>query len=1551
MQYRARLFALILLLPLLQGFAPAQVTGLYDFGPFDSPGFDTINRGNLNSHFSIPIFSKPGRGGDTFTYSLNYDGLIWVPTGSTGSQTWLPVTEWGWTDVTNAQYGYLTYNMSINDCTLPPHGIDSQYSSYTGFVYHDNKGNSHKIQYSFTNQCGKMTPPPGTSTIPLTDNSGYTIYRNLLTFTVFTKFGAQFSVPTYMLSSDGYSTQKHPGAATAQDTNGNQISASSTGVFTDTMGKTALTVSGSAPNPVVYTYTDSNGHAQTVTVNYTPYTVQTAFGASGISEYSQTSVPLVSSIVYSADNSSYSFSYEATPGGSGPVTGRIKVITLRTGGTITYSYTGGNNGIETDGTTAGLTRTTSDGLTSYVRSGVTSSQSTTTFTDAASNATISSFLVNSSGYFFETDRATYQGAATGTPLTETQTCYNTTQSSCSGNSVTSAISSVLRYANNNGSQVDQDYQQYSGPGLLQQEYDSATSTTAYYTYNAFTGPYSITFYRLSSTYTSVGSNTSSKTTYGYDETTPTTTSGLPQHVVVSTSRGNLTSSHQWTNSSGSPTINNTFAYDDAGQLLSQTDTNSDTTSFSYDSSTDTLLTGITYPLVNGNRFSATVQMDPNTGLLSSVSDLNSQLTSYSYDGLMRPTQVLSPDGGKTTYSYTPIQTSQFTYQNSSTYSDTETLFDGYGRQSRLAVSNGQTTNPWYQQDVCYDANGNLSFSSYRYQGNEWSSGKVCSGSGGDAYTYDALRRILTIHRGDNTSVSYSYNIRTTKAVDENGVIKLVSVLAPRLISKVCEISSNANMPGSGSPASCGLDISGTGFLTSYAYDLVNHKVTVTQGAQTRVFQTDWAARPTLIQEPESGQTSFTYAYNSTGLQVTRQRPKANQQNSSVLTTTTTQYDALGRVASIGYSDGTPTKSFAYDATTGVSTGTGANFTDLTQANLKGRLSLASISGSSGTAYSYDPMGRASYLDQCLPTGCGTVVDNRQLHYTYDLAGDLLTSTDGGGTTSTYTTSLAGEAQSITSSLSNSTNPAGIISSVKNGPNGPVSYNLGNGLSAVYGYDTLGRLNGGWVCNGSTSANCTGGTQSYGFSNAWKGVQLTGSSDTVLNQAITYGYDEFNRLTSRTVNTGASQNFTYVYDRWGNRWQQNITAGTGPTSSISFNTSTNQINTSGYAYDAAGNLTNDTFHTYTYDAEGNVTAVDGGSTATYVYDALNHRVRTTVASTAADFVFNANGQRVSVWNGSTKTQLRGQYYLGAKPVGFYLAGGAAQFQHQDWLGTERMRTTYNGTVEGSFTSLPFGDGYSASGTDSDPSHFATLDHDYESDTDHAQFRQFSNAEGRWLSHDPFNGSYDFTNPQSLNRYEYVANNPLSSLDPSGLQHCSPASGNSKFAASTWDSTCATGNLDSDASDLATEFSFIPTQNVETAYIAIPTQSATTVQDAFGGTLVTTISVLAEAWVTIFSSDGTSLNFPVSGNPYTGNTASNPGYVLRNGYCSTLSCHSSNYQTHGGRMLKPASFDCVTSLEMGVLGYPELVGGKAALALWGTSFGMNIAGIGCEADNFF
>ena len=87
------------------------------------------------------------------------------------------------------------------------------------------------------------------------------------------------------------------------------------------------------------------------------------------------------------------------------------------------------------------------------------------------------------------------------------------------------------------------------------------------------------------------------------------------------------------------------------------------------------------------------------------------------------------------------------------------------------------------------------------------------------------------------------------------------------------------------------------------------------------------------------------------------------------------------------------------------------------------------------------------------------------------------------------------------------------------------------------------------------------------------------------------------------------------------------------------------------------------------------------------------------------------QRVAYWDVTHGWEIAAYTYWGSTPVEFDEAG-YAQYEHQDWLGTERLRTRYDGSVDGSFVSLPFGDGIGVtSGIDNDPYHFAGLDYDY------------------------------------------------------------------------------------------------------------------------------------------------------------------------------------------------------------------------------------------------
>jgi RHS repeat-associated protein len=191
----------------------------------------------------------------------------------------------------------------------------------------------------------------------------------------------------------------------------------------------------------------------------------------------------------------------------------------------------------------------------------------------------------------------------------------------------------------------------------------------------------------------------------------------------------------------------------------------------------------------------------------------------------------------------------------------------------------------------------------------------------------------------------------------------------------------------------------------------------------------------------------------------------------------------------------------------------------------------------------------------------------------------------------------------------------------------------------------------------------------------------------------------------------------------------------------------------------------------------VKVVNTNGTWQYVYDAFNRRVHVQTPSATTEFTYDYAGRRISSWLSPNNFGDEGRIYWDDQQFAFRATDGTTYFDHQDTLGTERMRTNYAGLQGCSYFSLPWGDDYTAtvnsSGADQDNEHFALLEHDPESETEHAQFRNYASLQGRWLAPDPDLGSYDFTNPQSMNRYAYVLNNPTSSVDPSGLVSLTPS----------------------------------------------------------------------------------------------------------------------------------------------------------------------------------
>jgi RHS repeat-associated protein len=120
-----------------------------------------------------------------------------------------------------------------------------------------------------------------------------------------------------------------------------------------------------------------------------------------------------------------------------------------------------------------------------------------------------------------------------------------------------------------------------------------------------------------------------------------------------------------------------------------------------------------------------------------------------------------------------------------------------------------------------------------------------------------------------------------------------------------------------------------------------------------------------------------------------------------------------------------------------------------------------------------------------------------------------------------------------------------------------------------------------------------------------------------------------------------------------------------------------------------------------------------------------------------------------------------------------------FQLTDWLGTRRAQTDIAGDIEETYTSLPYGDSFATQVANSAPPtaddatehHFTGKERDAESGNDYFGARYYASSMGRFMSPDwsaevepvPYAKLDD---PQSLNLYSYMRNNPLKGTDPDG-----------------------------------------------------------------------------------------------------------------------------------------------------------------------------------------
>ncbi len=113
----------------------------------------------------------------------------------------------------------------------------------------------------------------------------------------------------------------------------------------------------------------------------------------------------------------------------------------------------------------------------------------------------------------------------------------------------------------------------------------------------------------------------------------------------------------------------------------------------------------------------------------------------------------------------------------------------------------------------------------------------------------------------------------------------------------------------------------------------------------------------------------------------------------------------------------------------------------------------------------------------------------------------------------------------------------------------------------------------------------------------------------------------------------------------------------------------------------------------------------------------------------------------------------------------LSGATTTYRLSDHL-SARVFTDASGNVIGQRGLFPFGEVWYETGT-VDKWKFTSYERDTETGNDYAMARFYVNRLGRFSATDPAACARD-RDPQHLNRYPYVANDPVDQSDPSGQE---------------------------------------------------------------------------------------------------------------------------------------------------------------------------------------
>jgi hypothetical protein len=360
MRKLCQLVATITLSCVAQVVAAQVAAGLPNFSAYDAHEVDAVNLQDNTVTLKVPVRTKPGA--FPFSATLMATSFMGRIPGLPGTLS--PSMVLGVGTNPGAPFVYIVDGRIGFNGTA---GINGGANTQTTLSPCGGYPATQYSQYYVTTPDGTQHPlPPSDSAIQsygscTTSFTDTTIDGSGITAT----FSGISFVSAYFSDGQKFSTLPEE----LIDANGNNINipSSLSGTFYDTMGLVAVTVNDSTPTQPTYSWSDINGGTQTLSQLVSAASnVRTNFGCSLTNDVNPGATSLPSGFSF-PDGTSLAFTYEPTHGYSGNVTSRIQQITLREGGTVTFTYGGGNNGIDCNFMNPPtLTRTLGNGdVTSY----------------------------------------------------------------------------------------------------------------------------------------------------------------------------------------------------------------------------------------------------------------------------------------------------------------------------------------------------------------------------------------------------------------------------------------------------------------------------------------------------------------------------------------------------------------------------------------------------------------------------------------------------------------------------------------------------------------------------------------------------------------------------------------------------------------------------------------------------------------------------------------------------------------------------------------------------------------------------------------------------------------------------------------------------------------------------------------------------------------------------------------------------------------------------------------------------------------------------------